>query len=260
MLLLCTGLLPLYAEADPFYTKILNEGKNYFTTGNFREAIVNFEIAEFGLLDEQEVLKDVYLYYSLAQFRLGRVKEAREIIKKFETEFNIENPDTIPAPQSIDNQVRAMLAALVRLQGTNDGSAAAKIYSGESLLLETRQLLEAGKFDLVENNIKKIETIDKKEPRIDYIKGILKFKQKDYKGCVRALKAFEETLPPSSKPALMDELFYHLGLSYHYLKNAGQSAIYYDKIRNLDLKTSLYRIISENKNDKNKKNEKEKNE
>lgn len=259
ILLLGSSFLPLYADADPFYTKIFNEGKNYFTAGNFREAIVNFEIAEFGLLDESEVLKDIYLYYSLAQFRLGRINEAREIIKKFETELNIKDLDVIVAPQSIDNQVRAMLAALARLQGTNDGSSAGKIYSIESLLLETMQLLEADKFDLIENNIKKLETIDKKESRIDYIKGILKFKQKDYRGCVKSLKAFEQTLPPSSKPALMDDLFYYLGLSYHYLKNAGQAAFYYDKTRNLDVKTRLYQIISENKNDKNKKNEKEKN-
>lgn len=245
LFLLCIAFY-LFADVDPFYTKVFKEGQDYFAAGNFQEAIVNFEIAEFGLFEDHEVLKDIYLYYALAQFQLGRLNESAEVIKKLQTELKIADLTAVTPPQPIKNPVTAMLAVLAKTHTADENNSWRRTYNFELLFLETLQYLKNNAPDKVEDNIRKLENINKKEPRLNYIKGILKFMQQDYQSSVKALKTFEKVKPLPVKPSLLDNLYYHLSLAYHYLNNEKQTAVYYNKVKNLKIKSELYEKIAKN--------------
>jgi hypothetical protein len=252
--IICGGFTTLFAEADPFYTKVFEEGKTYFVAGNFHEAEVNFRIAEFGLLDEREMLKEVYPYYSLALFQLGRLEETRKIIKRFENGLIVKDLNTITTSPAIKVPFKAMLAALLQIKKTGNGNSRGKIYSFELLYLQVLQQLENDELKTVSNSIVKLENIDKKDPRVYYLRGILKFKQKNYKACVKALRAFEKVKSTSVETSLLtDNLYYHLCLSYHYLNNTKKTAHYYNKVTNLARKSGLYQKIAADQNDKEEK-------
>ena len=48
LLVLVICLYSLSYAADPFYTNLLNEGKQLYLTGKYDEALEDFKIAEFG--------------------------------------------------------------------------------------------------------------------------------------------------------------------------------------------------------------------
>jgi tetratricopeptide (TPR) repeat protein len=244
LLYFLTNLSYLSADVDPFYLKLYAEGKTYFNAGNFQEAEVNFKIAEFGLLDEQKTIKELYLYYSLTLLRLGKADDALGIIKKFETEPGSKDLTAITVPQPIKNQVKAMLTALSLPRRTGEADYWLRIFNLEMLFLETLEQLEANKINAVESNLKKFELSDKNEPRLYYLKGILSFKQQDYKSCIKALKAFEKHKPQAVEAIFLDKLHYYLSLAYHYLENSNQAAIYYNRVKNLDIKSELYRKLT----------------
>lgn len=251
--IICGGFTTLFAEAEPFYVKVFDKGKTYFAAGNFHEAEMNFRIAEFGLLDEREMLKEVYPYYSLALFQLGRLEEAREIIKRFENGLIVKDLNTITTSPAIKVPFKAMLAALQQIKKTGNGNSRGKIYSFELLYLQVLQQLENDELKTVSNSIVKLENIDKTNPRLYYLRGILKFKQKNYKACVKALRAFEKVKSTSFEASLPGNLYYHLCLSYHYLNNTKKTAHYYNKVTNLAMKSGLYQKIAADQNHKGKK-------
>lgn len=248
LVVLWGGFTILFAEADPFYTKVYEEGKTYFAAGNFQEAEVNFRIAEFGLSDEREILKEVYPYYSLTLFQLGRLEEAREVIERFENSLIVKDLSAITTPTAIRISFKAMLSALQQIKTSGSGNSWRKNYSLELLYLQALRQLENNELETASNSIVKIENVDKKEPRIYYLKGILKFKQKDYKACAKALRAYEKTESTSDESPLPDNLYYHLCLSHYYLNNTKETAQYYNKVKDLTLKSELYQKIAGDKN------------
>ncbi|MCK4766270.1 MAG: hypothetical protein KAW12_29010 [Candidatus Aminicenantes bacterium] len=243
---LCIGSFSLFTEVDYFYTKIYNEGKDVFMAGKYQEAIENFKIAEFGLLDEPETVKEVYLYYALAYIQLNRLEEAGKIVKRYSTELDIKDLDTIPVPGPIKNPGKAMLAAFSRAAAPGEHLTWGKIYQFELRFLEALDNLEAGKFEIVKDYIRRLGQIDKKAQRIYYIKGLLEFQNRQYKDCVKELNKIVRSL---FAPSLLDSLYYHLSLSYHYLQNREQVVANYNKIKNLKIKTRAYNeLTGKNKN------------
>lgn len=244
LLIVAGSALHLSADVDPFYSKIFKEGKIYFDTGNFREAELNFKIAEFGLLDEQEIIKEIYIYYSLTLFQLEKFDEAQQLLKRLETEFKVKNLNSLAIPQPIKIPVKAMLNTLSLPRREGEPDYRRKIFRSELLFLSAKEQLELNKFAVAQKNIEKLEQLNKNDPQLSYLKGILSFKRQDYKDCVHALKDFEKQASTSTDPLLLDKLYFHLSLSYHYLKNENQTAVYYNKIKDLDIKSDLYRILT----------------
>ncbi len=68
-LIIC--LYSISPAADPFYTNLLNEGKALYLAGKYDEALEDFKIAEFGLVDEKEIVPELYFYYALTQYKKG---------------------------------------------------------------------------------------------------------------------------------------------------------------------------------------------
>ena len=122
---------------------------------------MNFQIAEFGLLDEHKIVKELYLYYSLTLFQLGKLDEAQEFVKKVKPGLNIKNLSSITIPQSIKIPVKAMLTALSLPRRTGEADYRRKVFSFELLFLNTIEQFAANKIDAVQNNIKKLEQLDK---------------------------------------------------------------------------------------------------
>ena len=62
-------LLPFLLISSNFYKNLAEEGKKFYMAGKYEEAVENFRIAEFGLMEKKEILKELYLYYSLAHYK-----------------------------------------------------------------------------------------------------------------------------------------------------------------------------------------------
>ncbi len=246
MFFFCAGVSFLSAAADPFYKKLLQEGKTFLAEGKYKDAVESFRIAEFGLLDEKESLKELYFFYSLAFLKLGKLGEAQKIIKNMETELHIDINDlkTLSIPPSIKTDAKILQATLFKSQGTKGTDTWGKNYSFEWLFWNTLQKLDDNKFDAVKNNIKKLEKIDKDDTRIFYINGIVKFKKKKYKACIESLnKVVLKAMLITIDPSLRENLYYYLTLSYHYLENKEQSQKFYQRISDKAMKAKLDKII-----------------
>ncbi len=75
-------LVPSIIICSNFYTNLAEEGKKLYLSGKYEEAIENFRIAEFGLMENKTVLKDLYLYYALAHFKLSNGDEVMKLANK----------------------------------------------------------------------------------------------------------------------------------------------------------------------------------
>jgi tetratricopeptide (TPR) repeat protein len=242
----CAGVSYLSPAADPFYKKLFQEGKTFLAEGKYQEAIENFKIAEFGLLEEKEILKELYFFYSLAFLKVGKLGEAQKIIKNMETELHVDINDlkTLSIPPSIKTDAKVLQAILFKREGIKEPDAWGKIYNFEWLFWNTLQKLDDNKFDAVKNNIEKLKKIDKNDTRIFYINGIVKFKKKKYKACIESLnKVVLTAMLITIDPSLRENLYYYLTLSYHYLENKEQSQKFYQKISDKAMKAKLDKII-----------------
>jgi tetratricopeptide (TPR) repeat protein len=243
-LILISWLL-LYPTVDPFYLKALQDGKTAYHKGQYEQAINDLKIAEFGLLQEKEHLAQLYLYYSLSCYKLGRIKESRNILNTLKTELNINTLDTIPLSPQIENDVKLMLAVLKNyknLSGRNGIRNLSLIKSFEIGFQSAREHLKNNNLTGVEKEIKALMRIDKKDSRILFLKGVVAFKKKKYKKCIGYL----EKVTKSIDPALKDEVFFYLSLSFYFKNNTQQVDLYYQMIHDITLREKLDSIIQKN--------------
>lgn len=238
------------AAADPFYKKLLQEGKTFLAEGKYQDAVESFRIAEFGLLDEKEILKELYFFYSLAFLKLGKLDEALKIIKNMGPELHVDINDlkAFSIPPSIKTDAKVLQSTLFIREGIKEPDAWIKNYNFEWLFWNTLQKLEDNNFNAVKNNIKRLEKIDENDTRIFYINGILKFNKKKYKACIESLnKVVLTAMLITIDPSLRENLYYYLTLSYHYLENKEQSQKFYQKISDQATKSKLDEMIKKTK-------------
>jgi len=91
----------------------------------------------------------------------------------------------------------------------------------------------------IEENLKKLENIDKRDVRVLFLKGLMAFKEKNYKNCGKILEKVANTIDP----ALRNDVYYYLALSYYFMKNWGQTLAVYQKIDNPGNREQLDLII-----------------
>lgn len=66
----------------PFYTQLLEQGKNAMSLKNWTVADRYLEIAAFGLLDEEELLADAYMRLALVNEQLGDKARSLNFVAK----------------------------------------------------------------------------------------------------------------------------------------------------------------------------------
>jgi len=150
-------LFSVSPAADPFYTNLLNEGKALYLAGKYDEALEDFKIAEFGLVDEKEIVPELYFYYALAQYKKGAVGESQALLEKMKTASGGGDIAKLPMPKEIEGDLSIMVRALNYLgqPGSKPGTLPLL-----NLFYETWDLLKAKKLDAAEANLKRLDKMN----------------------------------------------------------------------------------------------------
>lgn len=243
--LMAAGLFFLYPQAESFYLKTLTEGKTYYHQGRYQQAINQFKIAEFGLLEEKEYLAELYQYYALSYFKLGKINEAWGILKTLQSELKIKAPDNITVPPQIENDLKLMLAALKKYKNPANENRGKNINvmqvkSFEEGFQKALRCLTNNDLPGLDEEIKGLKRIDKKDVRISYLQGIAAFKKKKYRKCIGYLLDITDLLDPVYK----DDVFYYLSLSSYFLNKKQQAILYSQRVYDKNLREELDKVLS----------------
>lgn len=71
-------------RVDPFYEKLFSDGIVFFKSGNYPEAVENFEIAFFGFLDHPSKLLECYIYLTVCHFKLKDLEKAKHYLDEID--------------------------------------------------------------------------------------------------------------------------------------------------------------------------------
>jgi len=218
ILLLFALIICLYSispAADPFYTNLLNEGKTLYLAGKYDDALEDFKIAEFGLLDENEYVPELYYFYALTQYKKGAVAESRALLDKMKTILGEADYAKAKMPAEIERDLSIMTRALAYLgqPGAKPGSL-----PFFNLFYETWDLLKAGKLAEAEAGLNSLNRMGGDKARLHFLEGMLAFQKKDYKKCLNRLEKLGRVLPAEFGA---EASFY---MAYSYLKRGDQAA------------------------------------
>ena len=192
LLVLIICLYSLSDAADPFYTNLLNEGKALYLAGKYDEALEDFKIAEFGLVDEKEFVPELYFYYALTQYKKGEIGESKALLEKMKTALGGGDIDKLARPKEIERDLSIMIRALDYLgqPGAKPGSL-----PFFNLFYETWDLLKAKKLPEAEAKLKVMSKMSGDEKRLFFLEGLLAFEKGDYKKCVKRMEKIGRVLP-----------------------------------------------------------------
>lgn len=235
----------LLAGSDTFYYKTLTDGKRFYSEKKYEEALESFRIAEFGLLEEPESLKELYLFYALTYYKLSKFQDSRDILEKYKKNLDVESLNPREVPATIRNDVKIMVATLKNTRGSQAASVADKknlelVRSFEMIFQDTWRMLEKNQFADVKKGIRKLIQLDDRDPRADYLSGILYFKKRNYRDCIETLRSVYKSIGDEHR----DTAAYYLVLSFYFEKNYGQALAFYQKINNSEDKNKLQSIIN----------------
>lgn len=226
--------------ADPFYINLLNQGKQLYFNGKYDQALENFKIAEFGLLDEKEIVPELYFFYALTQYKKGAAGESKALLEKMKTAAGGDDIDKLPKPKEIERDLFIMIRALNYLEQPGAKPGFLPFFN---LFYETWELIKTKTLPAVEANLKRLDKMGGDESRLYFLEGFLAFQKGDYKKCIKQLEKLGAPLPDEFNE---DVSFY---LAYSYLKRADQvkGEKYAQKIKNPDYVHQLMALIDESK-------------
>jgi tetratricopeptide (TPR) repeat protein len=191
LLLLMLCLYSFVFSADPFYINLLNEGKALYLAGKYDEAMENFKIAEFGLLDEKEFLPELFFYYALANYKKGMLEESRLLMDKMKIALGVTAIDALPRPKEIEHDVYVMTRAQ---QFLDEGSGKGFSLAFFNLFYQTWDLIKAKKLPEAEAGLERLEKLADNDIKLPFLQGFLAFQQQDYKKCIKRLEKTVERL------------------------------------------------------------------
>ena len=250
MALLVLLILACFAwghSADPFYTNLLNEGKQQYLAGKLDEALESFQLAEFGLLDEKEYVAELYHFYAITQYKKGAIAEARALLDKMKAVLGEEGAKKARKPREIERDLFNMTRALNYL---DQPGAQPGMLPFMNLFYETWDLLRAKEIAQAEARLKIMDRMKGDERRLSFLEGYLYFLKGDHKRCIGRLKKVVDDLAGDLGE---DAQFY---LAYCHLKRgdlvAGEK--YAGKIKNPDYVHQLMDLMEEIKATSSKEN------
>jgi tetratricopeptide (TPR) repeat protein len=249
LLFLTVCLFSIIFSADPFYTNLLNEGKALYLAGKYDEALEDFKIAEFGLIDETDFVPELYYYYALTQYKKGALGESKALLEKMKTALGGGDIDKLAKPKEIERDLSIMVRALKYLDQPGAKPGSLPFFN---LFYETWDLLKAKKLPETEANLKRLNKMNGDEARLTFLEGFFAFQKGDYKKCVSRLEKNIAILP---EELLEDASFY---LAYSYLKRdeTAKGEKFAQKIKNPDYVHHLMVLMDEIKASQQKKNKK----
>jgi len=252
ILLVLVSIICLFAisyAADPFYTNLLNEGKALFQAGKYDEALENFKIAEFGLVDEKEIVPELYFYYALAQYKKGAMGESQALLDKMKLALAGADLDKLAKPREIEADLSIMTRTLAYLKQPGAKPGSLPFFN---LFYETWDLLKAKKLDLAEAKLKILGKMGGDEARLRFLEGFLAFQKGDHKKCIGRL---EKIVAGLGEELGEDAQFF---LAYCHLKRGDLAAgeKYARTIKNPDYVHRLMDLLDEIKAAPQKKGEK----
>lgn len=183
--------VPLFS-ADPFYTNLLNEGKQQFQAGKYDEALESFKLAEFGLLDDKEFVAELYYFYALAQYKKGAIGETKTLLDKMQTILGEDAVKKAKKPKEIERDISFMTRALNYL---DQPGAKPGMLPFLNLFYETWDLLRAKQLPEAEARVKTLAKMSGDEARLRFLEGYLAFQKDDYKRCLGRLEKINGPLP-----------------------------------------------------------------
>jgi len=248
------------AKGDDFYTRLFKSGKKMYFSGNYKESAKDLKIASFGLQDNPEILKELYLYYALSNFKLKRGDKVVEISDKLLDLYGVKRAEDIEMPEIIKNDLELMFSAVFKnyritlkdknIKKNNKRKKIKKRSNRDNEKIfalkfaEVKAYLDSNLLKETAAGIKKLNKLKRGDIRTKMLKGILAFREGDYKTAVNNLfpvyKRKEEDLN--------DDVCYFLSLSNYFLKNYGQTIAFYQKVKKQDLKKKLSDILHKVKN------------
>jgi hypothetical protein len=238
LLTLILVLISISYAADPFYTNLLNEGKALYQAGKYDEALEDFKIAEFGLLDQKEVLPELYFYYALTQYKKGAVGESKALLDKMKTALGGGDIDKLPKPKEIERDLSIMVRALNFLgkPGAKPGSL-----PFFNLFYETWDQLNAKKLDAAEAGLKRLDKMGGDETRLAFLQGFFAFQKGDHKKCVKSLAKIADRLDAE----FSEDASFYLAFSYLKRDETAKGEKYAQKIKNPDYVHRLMELMEE---------------
>lgn len=238
LLVLIICLYSLSFAADPFYTNLLNEGKVLYLAGKYDEALEDFKIAEFGLVDEKEIVPELYFYYALAQYKKGAVGESKALLEKMKTALGGDEIDKLPMPKEIERDLSIMVRALNYLGQPGSKPGSLPFFN---LFYETWDLLKAKKLPEAEANLKRLDKMNGDATRLAFLQGFLAFQKGDYKKCVKNLEKIADRLDPE----FSEDASFYLAYSLFKRDDAARGEKYAAKIKNPDYVHRLMLLMDE---------------
>jgi|GEM_PF-6064079 len=97
---------------DPFYLKMFESGKELFQQKRYAEAAENFRVAEFGLMAEKNILRELYSLQALALFKTSRGDEAKIVLEKLRRELAVTDFSRFERPASVDRDLLELFYTL----------------------------------------------------------------------------------------------------------------------------------------------------
>ena len=101
---------------DPFYTRLLDAGRDAYQRGNFQETVDNLKIAFFGYLDHPAQLLECYIYLEVSYFELRDLDNTSRYHNEIrQAKLESELPKLI-LPKALIDRYREINASLDRFE------------------------------------------------------------------------------------------------------------------------------------------------
>jgi tetratricopeptide (TPR) repeat protein len=236
LMIICFFLIA--SAADPFYTNLLNEGKALYLAGKYNEALEDFKIAEFGLVDEKEIVPELYFYYALTQYKNGAVGESKALLEKMKMALGGGDIGQLAKPKEIERELSIMVRALKYLDqpGAKPGNLAFF-----NLFYETWDLLKLKKLPAAEAGLKRLDKMNGDETRLAFLQGFFAFQKGDFKKCAKTLEKAIQRFDAE----LSEDASFYLAYSLLKLDDATRGEKYAQKIKNPDYVHRLMLLMDE---------------
>jgi TonB family protein len=110
-------------RVDPFYEKLVVDGKEAFESRDFERAVKAFEVASFGFLDSPSHLLVCYVYLSVSYSELGNFERSDHYLREIQRHKLDKNLDTADIPDSLLKRCGLLRTEPAGSSTANDGAS-----------------------------------------------------------------------------------------------------------------------------------------